>query len=145
VGLLNAPVNTRLYRRLGRENRILKTYSGDNTDFSINFVSTMDRRALLDGYKKILATIYSPREYYERVTGFLRMYEPLRRHGTPVRIANLYALVKSMVLLGVIGKERWYYWKLFFWSLFRRPRHFAMAITFAVYGFHFRRVFEQHL
>ena len=49
-----------------------------------------------------------------------------------------------MLLLGVVGKERLYYWKLFFWSLIRRPRHFSTAITLAIYGFHFRRVFEQY-
>jgi len=48
----------------------------------------------------------------------------------------------SMFRLGVIGKERVYFWKLFFWSLFRKPQHFSTAITFAIYGFHFRRVFE---
>jgi len=45
----------------------------------------------------------------------------------------------------VIGKERLYYWKLFFWSLFLRPRHFSTAITLAIYGFHFRRAFEQYV
>jgi hypothetical protein len=105
----------------------------------------MNHQALLDGYRKILATIYSPMEYYQRVTGFLSTHEPLRQHRTPIRFAHLQALSRSMFLLGVLGKERWYYWKLFFWSLCRRPRHFSTAITLAIYGFHFRRVFEQYL
>jgi hypothetical protein len=49
------------------------------------------------------------------------------------------------VFLGVIGKERLYYWKLFFGSIFCRPRNFSTAMTLAIYGFHFRRVFEQYL
>ena len=145
VGLLNAPINSRLYNRLGKENRLLKTFSGNNTDFSMNFIPKMDHQALLDGYRKILATIYSPREYYQRVINFLKTHEPLRQGGAPLRFAHIRALSKSMLLLGVIGKERLYYWKLFFWSLFRRPRHFSTAITLAIYGFHFRRVFEQYL
>ena len=144
VGLLNAPINSRLYHRLGKEDRLLKTFSGNNTDFSMNFIPKMNRQALLDGYRKILATIYSPREYYQRVIDFLRTHEPLRQHRAPLRFAHLHALSKSMFLLGVMGKERLYYWKLFFWSLFRRPRHFSTAITLAIYGFHFRRVFEQY-
>jgi hypothetical protein len=52
--------------------------------------------------------------------------------------------MKSMFILGIIGKERFYYWRLFLWSLFRRPRLFPMAITFSIYGYHFRKVFEQH-
>jgi radical SAM superfamily enzyme YgiQ (UPF0313 family) len=145
VGLLNAPINTRLYRRLGREERLLKTFSGSNTDFSMNFIPKMNHQALLDGYRKILSTIYSPREYYNRVTEFLRSHEPLRQHKSPLRFAHLQALSRSMFLLGVMGKERLYYWKLFFWSLIRRPRHFSTAITLAIYGFHFRRIFEQYL
>lgn len=145
VGLLNAPVNSRLYDRLKKEQRLLKGFSGNNTDFSMNFIPKMNRQALLEGYRKILATVYHPREYYQRVIDFLKTHEPLRPRGAPIRIAHLWALSKSMLLLGVIGKERLYYWKLFFWSLFRRPRHFSTAITLAIYGFHFRRVFEQYL
>ncbi len=144
VGLLNAPINSRLYNRLGKENRLLKVFTGNNTDFSMNFIPKMNHQALLDGYRKILATIYSPKEYYQRVIDFLKTHEPLRQHRAPFRFAQLHAVSKSMFLLGVIGKERMYYWKLFFWSLFRRPRHFSTAITLAIYGFHFRRVFEQY-
>jgi radical SAM superfamily enzyme YgiQ (UPF0313 family) len=145
VGLLNAPVNSRLYNRLGREERLLKNFTGDNTDFTMNFVPKMDPRTLTEGYRKILGTIYSPREYYKRVISFLKAHEPLRLHGTHIRAAQVRALLKSMILLGVVGKERVYYWRLFFWTLIRRPRHFSTAITFAIYGFHFRRVFEQYL
>jgi radical SAM superfamily enzyme YgiQ (UPF0313 family) len=145
VGLLNAPVNTRLYHRLGREERLLETFSGSNTDFSMNFTPKMNRTALIEGYGKILATIYSPKEYYRRVTEFLRTHEPLQRHRAPLRAAHLKALSRSMLMLGVLGKERVYYWKLFFWSLSRRPRQFSTAITLAIYGFHFRRILEQYI
>ena len=144
VGLLNAPINSRLYHRLGKEERLLKAFTGNNTDFSMNFIPKMHPQALRDGYRKILATIYSPKEYYERVTQFLRTHEPLQQHASPLQFAHLRALSKSMLMLGVIGKERLYYWKLFFWALFRRPRLFTTAITLAIYGFHFRRVFEQY-
>jgi radical SAM superfamily enzyme YgiQ (UPF0313 family) len=145
VGLLNAPIKSRLYHRMEKEERLLKTFTGDNTDFSMNFVPKMNHQALVDGYRKVLGTIYSPRVYYQRVTDFLKTHEPLRKHGAPIRLAHLRAVTKSMFLLGVVGKERLYFWKLFFWSLFRRPRHFSTAITMAIYGFHFRRVFEQYL
>ena len=145
VGLLNAPIKTRLYTRLGKEDRLLKAFSGDNTDFSMNFIPKMNPQALIDGYRKVLATIYSPREYYQRVIDFLRTHQPRWQHESRLRFAHLRPLSKSMLLLGVIGRERVYYWKLFFWSLFRRPRHFSKAITLAIYGFHFRRVFQQYL
>jgi len=143
VGILNAPRGTRLYQRLAAEGRLLSSSTGDNTDFSINFVPKMNADALLDGYKMVVRTIYSPKEYYARVLLFMRTYRPLRKGGSQIRFAHLIALLKSVFLLGIVGKERIYYWKLFFWSLFRRPRLFPMAITYAIYGFHFRKIFEQ--
>jgi radical SAM superfamily enzyme YgiQ (UPF0313 family) len=41
VGLLNAPPGTGLYRRLLKENRLVRTATGDNTDLSMNFVPKM--------------------------------------------------------------------------------------------------------
>ena len=144
VGLLNAPPGTKLYHRMQREGRLLKAATGDNTDFSMNFVPKMSSEALLDGYRSILQTIYSPKHYYARVRMFLKEYKPSdqRRFRLPPRY--VLAGFKSAIRLGIVGKERYQYWKLFFWSLFRKPRLFPLAITFSIYGFHFRKVFVQH-
>ncbi len=143
VGLLNAPHGTKLYHRLKLEGRLVKSATGDNTDFSINFIPIMKMDALLSGYKTILKTIYSPKHYYARVKTFLKGYHPGPTRGRRLRINYVMAGFKSAVRLGIIGKERFQYWKLFFWSLFRRPRLFPLAITLAIYGFHFRKVFRE--
>ncbi len=145
VGLLNAPPGTKLYRRLKAESRLLNAMSGDNTDFSMNFVPKMNREALINGYKSIVHTIYSPKQYYERLKKFLKEYKPAQARLVHLRASHVKALFKSALLLGILGKERFYYWRLFFWSLFRRPRLFPLAITLMIYGFHFRKVFEHHL
>jgi radical SAM superfamily enzyme YgiQ (UPF0313 family) len=144
VGLLNAPKGTKLHRRLEEEGRIVRTATGDNTDFSINFVPKMSTEALVDGYRRILSTIYSPKHYYTRVRKFLKEYRPGPVRGFRFRYSHLRAALLSMVRLGVIGRERFQYWKLFAWSLFRRPRLLPHAITLSIYGYHFRRVFRQH-
>jgi len=144
VGLLNAPRGTGLYHRLEKENRLLKEVTGDNTDCSINFIPKMNYDTLIDGYKSILNTIYSSKHYYKRVKGFLREYKPLQEKGFRFHFNHIGALFKSVLFLGIIGKERIHYWRLFFWSLFRHPRLFPLAITFAIYGFHFRKVFENY-
>ncbi len=145
VGLLNAPVGTKLYKRLLKEGRLLSTMSGDNTDFTMNFIPKMSSETLVNGYRWILENIYSPKPYYERVRRFLKEYTPKQPRAFRIQWIHLKALMKSIVLLGVIGKERIYYWKLFFWSLLRRPRLFPLAITLSIYGHHFRRVFENYL
>jgi len=144
VGLLNAPPGTRLYHRLKNENRLLKGASGDNTDCSINFIPKMDYQTLIDGYKKILSTIYSPRCYYERVRKFLKEYKPLQKSAFQFHFSYFGTFFKSTLLLGIIGKERFHYWKLIFWSLFRCPQLLPLVLTLAIYGFNFRKIFRNY-
>ena len=153
VGLLNAPRGTRLYQRLMKENRLLKETSGDNTDFSMNFIPKMNYKMLINGYKRIISGIYSPKPYYERVKRFLKEYKPLQKlhlhlgYKGYIRFLFGYprAFLKSIWYLGIKDKARAYNWNFFFWSLFRRPRLFLLAITYAIYGLHFRKVFKDYL
>ena len=144
VGLLNAPHGTKLYHRMQQEGRLLKAPTGDNTDFSINFVPKMKAEKLLNGYRSVLKTIYSPKQYYARVRSFLSEYRPSSRRKFRLPPRYVLAGFKSAVRLGIIGRERFQYWKLFFWSLFRKPRLFPLAITLSIYGYHFRKVFARH-
>ena len=75
VGLLNAMPGTELYRRLKRENRIIKSESGDNTNFTINFKPIMNYDALLSGYRELLNDIYNPEAYYKRLKTFFLNYK----------------------------------------------------------------------
>ena len=143
VGMLTAMRGTKLYHRLVREGRLLEDASGDNTSIATNFIPKMKMESLVSGYRTIIDTIYSPKHYYRRVITFLGDYRPLQRGKVHLKPGYLKALVKSMLILGVLGKERFHYWKLFFWSLIRRPRLFPTAITLAIYGFHFRKVAEK--
>ncbi len=98
VSLLNALRGTKLYNRLKKENRILKDSSGDNTDFTINFIPKMDYKTLMNGYKKIISTIYSPKYYYKRVMTFLKEYIPAQKKVFKFRLSHLFAFLKSIFL-----------------------------------------------
>ncbi len=143
VGMLTALSGTKLYQRMVKEGRMLEDASGNNTSLATNFVPKMKMELLVNGYRTIIDTIYAPKNYYRRVTTFLKDYQPLQRGGIQLKPGYLGALFKSMLILGLFGKERFQYWKLFFWSLFRRPRLFPTAITLAIYGFHFRKIAEK--
>ena len=145
VGLLNAPRGTRLYQRLKQENRLIMGISGDNTDCSINFIPKMDYEILMNGYKHILNTIYSPKQFYERVKIFLKEYNPQGKRGGKIEFNHLKGLVKSMWILGVEEKGRQYFWRLFVSTLLKSPRTFPLSISLAVYGFHFRKVVEKYM
>jgi len=144
VGLLQAPHGTRLYERLKREGRIRGDMSGDNVNGATNIVPRMGLATLREGYRKVLDQIYSPRLYYERVKTFLQEYES-PRIKVHFEFEYILAFLRSIYQLGIKGVERVYYWRLFFWTLFRRPKLFPLAITLAIYGFHFRQVCELHV
>jgi len=147
VGLLNAPKGTRLYQRLKGENRLLKQdFSGDNMDSSLNFVPKMNREKLIDGYRHVLDTIYSPKQYYARIKTLLKEYKPKAKAGiSQVSWRHFLGFVNSIWILGIREKGRRYYWRLFATTLVRRPKVFPMFVTLAVYGYHFRKVVDKNL
>ncbi|CAG1770238.1 partial Hopanoid C-2 methylase, partial [uncultured bacterium] len=145
VGLLQAPPGTQLYERLKQEGRLLvDRISGDNVDGTTNIIPHMNLEALHAGYRSILEHIYAPRYYYQRVKTFLREYKP-SPISVPLDFQYIMAFFRTIVRLGIIGKERLQYWNLLFWTLFNRPRLFPQAVTLAIYGYHFRLVYERHV
>jgi radical SAM superfamily enzyme YgiQ (UPF0313 family) len=143
VGVLMAPPETRLYKRLKAENRLLPKGTGDNTDGSTNIIPKMGRETLIRGYENIIGTIYAPKQYYERIKTFLREYKPDQRRKFKVSLIQLIALLRSTWVLGVKEKGRTYYWKMVAWTLLRKPKTLPLSITLAVQGFHFRKVAEK--
>ena len=144
VGLLQAPPGTRLFERLRRENRIAGFSSGDNVDGTTNVIPRMPLKALREGYQQILRHIYLPKNYCRRVKTFLREYRA-PNVKTRVSAGRFAAFMYSMLRLGIIGRERWHYWKLLAWTIFRRPRLLPTAVTLMISGYHFRRVAEQNV
>ncbi len=147
VGLLNAPKGSRLHQRLKKEGRLVENFAGENVNCNMNYTPRMRLETLLEGYRHVMSTIYAPRYYYDRVKVFLKEFKPRRNHGAGNRLKSYHldAFFMSLWRLGIIDKGRKYYWKLFFTTLFRRPRSFPMAITLSIYGFHFRRTAEKLL
>ena len=141
VGLLQAPPGTRLYERLKRESRLLGHMSGDNVDGTTNIIPKMDLDALHEGYRNILCHIYSHKHYYQRVKTFLREYKAPKIE-IPMDLQRFLAFFRSNVRLGIFGKERFQYWRLLLWTLFRRPELFSLAVTLAIHGHHFRKICE---
>jgi radical SAM superfamily enzyme YgiQ (UPF0313 family) len=146
VGLLNAPKGTRLYKRLKGENRLVKESSGDNTDFSLNFVPTMKKETLISGYKEILNTIYAPKHYYERIRTLLREYKPkTKTFSLNSKRWNIMGFLNCMWFMGIRESGRTYYWRLVASTLFTRPKSFPLLISLSIYGYHFRRVVRKYI
>jgi radical SAM superfamily enzyme YgiQ (UPF0313 family) len=142
VGLLNAPKGTKLHERLRRQGRLIGEWTGNMTDFSINFFPKMGYQTLMEGYRYVVTSIYSPRNFYKRLTTFLTNFRPLNKGGHTLQLSLIKAFLYSIWLLGIREKERFYYWKTLLWTLLRRPRLFPLCVRLAIYGYHFRKVFE---
>ena len=141
--LLNAPKGTRLYNRLLQEGRLLGDISGDSTDLSINFMPRMGYRQLVEGYSYLVGNIYSPGHFYRRIITFLKNYRRPKTRSYPLRLCYVKAFFHGLWTLGIKGRERFHYWKALLWTIFRRPRFVPLCMGLAIYGYHFRRLFEE--
>jgi radical SAM superfamily enzyme YgiQ (UPF0313 family) len=148
VGLLNAPVGTKLYKRLKKENRLVETFSGDNTDLSMNFMPKMEKQELVDGYKKVLNTIYNYKNYYDRIMTFIKEYKPKGKTKVTLstfKWANLRAFFKTAWHVGLKPKEgKMRFWDLLGWTIVKHPGALFLAVMLSIYGFHFRKVVENY-
>jgi radical SAM superfamily enzyme YgiQ (UPF0313 family) len=144
VGILQALPKTRLHKRLQKEGRMQTQSSGDNTDGSSNFVPKMDAKILSAGYKKVVGTIYSSKQYYERVMAFLKEYNPVKKRRN-LQFSEVVAFFRSIWYLGIIGKRKSkrYYWKAIFVTLFKKPKAFSEVVVALIYGTHFKKVAEK--
>ena len=142
VGLLTALPQTRLYKRLASEGRILARSVGNNTAAVLNFVPRLDREHLGQGYRELMRSLYAPDNYYRRIRAFLEVWVP---HGPRTRLAasDVRAFLRSLWELGVRRRGRRAFWSLFFGTLMRRPAKFRAAMELAIVGLHFRTVADR--
>lgn len=138
VAMLQAPAGTMLHKRLKEEGRIQGEVT-DGTDGTTNILPVMGKGSLESGYHDLLARLYSPGAFYSRVKTFLREFRPSGNLGYELSAGHILAVPRSMLRLGIIGRERLEYWKLIFWTLFRRPVLIPLALKLAIYGHHFSR------
>ncbi|WP_051962962.1 B12-binding domain-containing radical SAM protein [Mesoaciditoga lauensis] len=143
MGILNAPRGSALYERMRKEKRLIGEITGDNVNISTNFIPKMDPKVLIEGYKKLVSALYTPKNYYKRLRKFLSVYNLPKLARPKIDFNDVKAFLKSMVFIGVFGKERKEYWKALMWSLFKKPKYFSTVVAFAIYGYHFRKIAEK--
>jgi radical SAM superfamily enzyme YgiQ (UPF0313 family) len=144
VGLLNALPHTPLWHRLNDEGRLLKETTGENTDGSLNFSPLMGAKDLIEGYQKILSTIYSHKYYYRRIGTFMRNYKPNAQIRNPKK-EEILAFFRSTWHIGVLSKARIPYWKLMIKTLLFQRNAFPAAVELAISGQHFLKTTKKIL
>jgi radical SAM superfamily enzyme YgiQ (UPF0313 family) len=144
VGILQALPGTKLYERMKSEGRLLSHSTGDNADSNTNIIPMMDPEVLRKGYREMMNHLYAPKHYYERIRTLLKE-SPAPMIKERLRMSQLMAFLRSTFILGVIGRERFHYWRMLGWTIFNRQQALPQAVTLAIYGHHFRKVCALHL
>lgn len=139
VGLLNAIPGTKLHRRLASEGRLLGASSGNHIEADLNFVTTLGREKLINGYRELMKRLYEPGAYYERAKTLLHNWRPKSAYAFQGK-RDLRALFHSIWRLGIRDAGRRHYWAFLGHTLVHHPRALTAAMTIAVCGHHLRIV-----
>ena len=145
VGLLNAVPKTQLYKRLQAEGRLLADTTGNNTHtLRLNFVPRRPEAEVVEGYKRVLATLYSPANYFRRCATLLERLPRRSRSGRPVSWSGIRALLRSLVQQ-TFSPYGWHYLSLLAGAALRRPALFPDAVACAIKGHHLFMITEEIL
>jgi radical SAM superfamily enzyme YgiQ (UPF0313 family) len=143
VGLLTALPGTDLWRRLEREGRLVRSASGDQFGRP-NFASKMGDALLLDGYSALMKDLYSPEGYFSRV-GLLVDRIGRRADSRPLSWSDVVIALRAVVLLGVMGERRAWFWRILGRALRRGPATIRTAIAHAIMAEHMIRYTTEHV
>jgi radical SAM superfamily enzyme YgiQ (UPF0313 family) len=138
VGMLNALPKTKLWERLKKEGRLDGEASGDQVSAEVNFHPKMGKERLIAGYKRLLARIYSPKEYYARLAQFVRNYRPTDKKR--FSRFEFEAFIFSLFRIGIFSRSNWRYIGLLVRTFFTKPRAFPTVVELAILGVHFQRL-----
>lgn len=140
VGLMLALPNTQLYRRLKKENRLIKASDGNNThDLNLNFIPKIPQEKLIAGYKNILENIYSAKSYFDRSFNLLKLYPRKRIFPSRLTLNDLRAFFLSLYKQ-ILSKYSFTYLKFLLKTLFYNYRLFPEAIRMSIKGYHFFKI-----
>ena len=145
IYLLTALRGADMYERLRAENRLLDKEIGTNA-MTLNFKSELDPVTLIDGYRRVTATLYDPtlENYFQRC---LVMFEHLKAvpHLRKPMGANA-AVVAAMRVRRQLAKNQIPAFSRFIAQVSRNhPRMLSTALGLAGLGYHFERVTRQQI
>ncbi len=145
IYLLTVLKGTDLYARMKSEGRLLETPLGTNA-MLLNFKTELEYSTLIDGYKRVIATLYDPtlENYFSRcLTLFkhLRHVRHLRKPKSRTEIEMAFMSVRRRLsaeqlpayskFIGKVSKDY--------------PRMLLDAIYLAAMGFHFEKITRQQI
>ncbi len=133
VNILKAPPGTDLYKRMKLEGRLSKPFAF--TEGDTNLVPVMDGQVLYKGFIDVIDHIYTPAGSYERLMNFFKTYR-FPKNTLKIEEKLTFNQVKMALLiiyrLGVVSRDRKYFWKLIRWSLFNNRKMLDKAFFYSI-------------
>src|SRR5215813_2608750 len=134
TGMLNAVPKTPLYKRLRKAGRVIAESVGDQFVFTNIIPQGMSRAQLYEGYKNLLARLYSYRNYRRRVMQLILA----KGKGIRTRVAaseqdvRIFLRVLWTCILRASPRRAWLTVSLMVETALRRPRSLPQAVTLAL-------------
>ncbi len=145
IYLLTALRGTDMYERLSSENRLLDREIGTSS-MTLNFKPELDPGVLIDGYRRVTATLYDPtlENYFQRcltlfehLTAVPHLRKPMGRNAT---------VVAAMRVRRQLSKQQIPAFSRFVAKVSQdHPRMLPTALRLAALGYHFERVTRQQI
>ena len=145
IYMLTALKGTDMYNRLKSENRLLDTAIGTHS-MTLNFRPEMDPQTLIEGYRRVTATLYDPtlENYFKRCLVLLEHLKPVPHLLKPKSKNAVFA-----DLMGVRGRlaagQIPAYTKFTAKVSKDHPRLLPKAIRLAALGYHFEKITRQQI
>ena len=141
IGPLNAMPNTQLWVRLQDEGRLRTDFQGDTFGFC-NFVTKLPALTLVRGYRTVLATLYSPTNFFARLYDLFDSLDcsrnkTLGRLSLSTQLRWFVPLIKALVWLGLMDRNRGEYWRFMLWVWRNHRDKFLFALCRTITGYHF--------
>ena len=144
AGFLQAPPTTPLFDRMLKEGRLIMDTTATSNFDPPNFKTLLPLPVLLQGYRRVLSSLYEPSTFYERCYRSLVYWKARKPQKAPdIPLWPLIGIVaRSIVHQGILASYRKAYWK-FLLRLIRRwvfaQATFSMGFAMLLSGHHFIR------
>ncbi|MDE0107998.1 MAG: DUF4070 domain-containing protein [Bryobacterales bacterium] len=145
IYLLTALRGTDMYERLSAENRLLEEEIGTNA-MTLNFKPELDPGTLIDGYRRVTATLYDPtlENYFQRCLALFEHLKAVPHLRKP--LGGNAVVVAAMRVRRQLSKNQIPAFSRFIAQVSRdHPRMLTLALRLAALGYHFERVTRQQI
>jgi len=160
VRMLWALPGTRLWSRLEKEGRLISDFQDQIKDGATNIIPKMGIDELIEGYYRVISTIYEPNNYYKRINTLIDNFNPVKnRKAIKIKkkkfkskgnkfgqnfMQDIKTAFRAIRFLGIKSKYRLLFWKMFFRTLIKKPGGIRLAVEQAICGKHFGEIIKNN-